>query len=374
MARASESKSTSTKPISMNKLARMMKDEVGELGVVLTKETAAHFTEIAKRTVLDELKAARANGNGKSVARPLRAAASRAAEATSADVTDELEKGGPAFGGFLKSVGLAVAESQKKLDETFRDTADFLSTQEINTIAVYEQQLKDEDGTMDKGNPVLQKLPLINFFMPTAYQWSRVFLQADMKVSEFNTANGFNIQGKSQSVGVTAKASFGVGGFGGGGSASFSNSSFSSSGEVSTSRDEAAGSFHMDATHEPRPDLQPPRPLILQKGPRLLVNLSAPIDIHQDDDVAKPIIGRRVNLLCELKTTKGDPNTGKDIEASVNNPALYLTPTAKTDATDGKATLTVERKGAAFDAKKPPEAVLARVWFGLATRDIAFNI
>jgi len=76
MARASESKSTSTKPISMNKLARMMKDEVGELGVVLTKETAAHFTEIAKRTVLDELKAARANGNGKSVARPLRAAAS----------------------------------------------------------------------------------------------------------------------------------------------------------------------------------------------------------------------------------------------------------------------------------------------------------
>ena len=352
----------------MNALAQLMKNETGELGVELTRETARHFIEIAKRSYLREIESQRATGNGSGL-RALRDAGGAAAPA---DVTDELEKGGPAFGGFLKSIGLAVADSQAKLDETFRQTAEFLSKQEINVIAVFEQQLNDDTGLMDKGNPVLQKLPLINFFMPTAYQWTRVFLQADMKVAEFNTANGFNIKGKSQSVGVSAKASYGMGGFGASGSASFSQSSFDNSGQVTSSKDEAVGSFHMDATLEPRPDLQPPRPLVLQKGPRLLVSASSMSDIPDPADATK-VIGRQVTLSCELLNSTNAPNKAKQLEASVNDSGLYVTLPSPTND-EGKATVTVQRKGAAFDAKKPATAVVARVWFGLVSKEIAFSI
>ncbi len=50
-------------------------------------------------------------------------------QAASADVTDEVEKLGPAFGSFVKSVGLAVAEAQTALDKTLVDTAKALSHQ-----------------------------------------------------------------------------------------------------------------------------------------------------------------------------------------------------------------------------------------------------
>ena len=62
--------------------------------------------------------------------------------ASEADITDELEKGGPALGAFLKAVGLAVADSQKALDATFRETAKMLSEQQIDVIAVFEQVLQ----------------------------------------------------------------------------------------------------------------------------------------------------------------------------------------------------------------------------------------
>src|SRR5262245_22564093 len=47
--------------------------------------------------------------------------------AAESDVTGELSGGGVAFGEFVKSVGLAVAAAQAKLDETLKDTAKALS-------------------------------------------------------------------------------------------------------------------------------------------------------------------------------------------------------------------------------------------------------
>src|SRR5262249_9811381 len=107
---------------------------------------------------------------------------------------------------------LAVAEAQTALDKTLVDTAKALSETEINVIAVYEQEITD-DGVMGKGNPITQKLPLVNYLMPTAYQWSRVYLEADMNVSQFNSVTGFHIQSSSFDLNANASASFGAKGF-----------------------------------------------------------------------------------------------------------------------------------------------------------------
>ena len=149
--------------------------------------------------------------------------------ASSSDITDEIERGGPAFGNFVRSVGLAVAEAQTQLDKTLVSTAEALSKTKIDVIAVFEQEINDETGLMKQGNVIVQQLPLVNYLMPTAYQWSRVFLSADMQVKEFNGANGFNIKGKSSSFSANAQASYGlIGGFGASGGVRYSNNSYES--------------------------------------------------------------------------------------------------------------------------------------------------
>ena len=80
--------------------------------------------------------------------------------AAESDVTDELCGGGVAFGEFVKSVGLAVAAAQAELDKTLATPPRRCRRPQINTIAVFEQHIKDDDGTMDKGEVHMQKLPL----------------------------------------------------------------------------------------------------------------------------------------------------------------------------------------------------------------------
>src|SRR3954470_18959291 len=168
--------------------------------------------------------------------------------AAEADVTSQLNGGGVAFGEFAKSVGLAVAAAQAQLDKTLVETAKALSETQIDTVAVFEQQVKDDDGTMDKGVVHIQKLPLTNYLMPTAYQWSRVYLEADMNVQEFNSRSGFNIQQKSFSADARVSGSYGLGGFGVKGSAGMSYSNTSTGVDASFGQDVAAGKLHMEAT------------------------------------------------------------------------------------------------------------------------------
>jgi hypothetical protein len=298
------------------------------------------------------------------------AAASRAVAvgeaASSSDVTDELTGGGVAFGEFVKSIGLAVAAAQTELDKNLVETAKALSETQIDVIAVFEQQINDEDGTMDKGNIQMQKLPLINYLMPTAYNWKRVYLEADMNVQEFNGRSGINIQQQAFSVGATASGGFGVfgGGFQASASTNFSNSSTGV--EASTSSDTAAGKLHMEATLEPRTDIELPRPFVLQKGPQLDVRVGARVETHQDGDETKPVTASKVTLTATLKKTDGSPNTGKPLAVSVSDPLLTYTSLGKSDGTTGEMTIDVTRKVLAPEDK--PIQALVRVSFGLVTR------
>lgn len=298
-----------------------------------------------------------------------------AVTAQPADVTDELEKGGPAFGAFVKAVGLAVAEAQQKLDETLVTTAKALSETQIDVIAVFEQEIND-DGAMTAGKVHLQKLPLINYLMPTAYQWSRVFLQSDMQVKEFNAANGFNIKGKSTSFSARASAGYGVlSGWSGSGSVGFSTSKYSASGETSLARDEAAGSLHMEATLEPRADVQLPRPFVLQKGPSLKVSAGARSDIT-DNATPPKIVGRKITLSIELRDKANNALSGKQLEYRISEPLINYSTTPANGTTDnqGKLQLELKREGAAYDPNRPPEAITVNVWLGLVNQQVVINL
>src|SRR5215210_64574 len=80
----------------------------------------------------------------------------QAVQAQESDIAGEMDNLGPSFGAFVKAVGLAVAESQQKLDQTLVATAKALSETQIDVIAVFEQEI-DDNGEMTAGRPVLQK-------------------------------------------------------------------------------------------------------------------------------------------------------------------------------------------------------------------------
>lgn len=316
---------------------------------------------------------------------PLGPLGAGATSTSTIDMMDSLERGGPAFGAFVKAIGLAVAEAQQKLDETLVTTAKALSDTQIEVVAVFEQEITN-DGTMGEGKVHLQKLPLVNYLMPTAYQWSRVYLQADMQVKEFNVDNGFNIKSQATSFGVNARANYSMfGGFGAGGSTNFNTSSASTNGDTSYAREEAAGTLHMEATLEPRTDIRLPQPFIVQKGPRLKVTAGARQDILGTPPAPvppattsgpAPVVGRRLTLTIELRDKVNNPLSGKLIEYRISQPLLNYSPTptdGKTGA-DGTLTLTLERRDAAYDATRPPETVMVNVWFGLVAEQVVVTI
>lgn len=295
-----------------------------------------------------------------------RAVGSPAAES---DITDEIEKGGPALGAFVKAVGLAVAAGQEELDKTLVSTAKALSEQRINVISVFEQILTDE-GRMSEGKTIESTLPLITYLMPTAYAWSRVYLEADMDVKEFNARNGLNIQRSSLGVYARANASWGFG-FSGGASAGFGYSSSNLGIDSSASTDEAAGKLHLEATLEPRTDVQLPRPYIVQKGPRILLNLGEITDVTSTP--GQPAVGRKVRVGILVQKEDGSPNSGKSLSIRVEPAGLEWTTEAggTTVGADGKLNLDLVRKGALFDDGAPPVDARVAITLGLVSESVS---
>lgn len=293
--------------------------------------------------------------------------------ASASDTTDELEKGGPALGAFVKAVGLAVAASQTELDKNLVATAEALSKQRIKVISVFEQVI-DDDGRMKSGSTIESELPLINYLMPTAYAWSRVYLDADMNVKEFNARNGLNIQASRLGVYASANASYGMfSGFSGGASAGFGYSSSNTAVQTSTSTDEASGHLHLEATLEPRADVQLPRPFIIQKGPRITLSLGSITDVSGTPPAgggpALPT-GRQVSVTALVQREDGSPNAAKPLSVRVEPPGLDVTGSMVTDA-NGKISLTIVRKGAMYDNNAPQVDATVRVSLGLVSEFVS---
>jgi hypothetical protein len=299
--------------------------------------------------------------------------------ADESDVTDELEKGGPALGSFVKSVGLAVAEAQAALDKTLVETTEALSKQNVKVVAVFEQEF-DDQGNMLKGNPVVLEQPLAAYILPTAYQWERVYLEADMNVAEFNAKNGLNIKRTSFTFGADARVSGGaLGGlFSGGGGFDTRFTTSNTNLAASTSNDQAAGKLHLEATLTPRGDLQLPRPFVVQKGPQITLSAGTIEDITEPSTTTPPgpatVVGRKatINVLSLTKTGAGNQN---NLVVAVEPASLSVSsdPGAFKPNDKGELTLTVERKGSAFGEGKPID-VTVRVNLRLVSQSISIKL
>jgi hypothetical protein len=286
-----------------------------------------------------------------------------------ANITDEAKEAGPVFGDFLKSVGLAVAETQEKLDETFRKTAEALSKQEINIVAVFEQQI-DNDGRMTKGEMHQTSVPLISYVMPTIQEISRCEISADMKVSEFSSGNAFQIQGKSQSFSTGVNGSFGMFGGSVSGHVSYGQSSAEASGGSNYAQDSAAGSMHLEATIQPRENVQLPKPFITQKGPALKLTLDSvkAIEVEEGEPKTKRRTGTKATVTAELRASNGDVLSGKGLQVSVDQPTVgRQIPGGST--TNDKGLVTIELTRESAEEWKPVETTV-RVWLGLVAETV----
>jgi hypothetical protein len=300
------------------------------------------------------------------------------AAAAESDVTDEADKTGVAFGNFVKQVGLAVAAAQDQLDKTLVDTAKALSEAKIKTVAVFEQQINDETGLMDEGHPHIQELPLTNYLMPTAYQWSRVYLEADMNIQEFNSRTGFNIQQKHFSADTRITGNAGMLGWGVSGTAGVSYGQSSTGVDASYGSDLAAGKLHMEATLEPRHDVELPKPFILQKGPRLELVLGSREEITEADGDGKPpkIVGHKVKLIAKLLKSDDSPNTAKLLRFNVSDATLNWHVTRSTDGkttNDGVIEYEISRRGTPEQLASALPATV-RVSFGLVNGAAAVSL
>jgi hypothetical protein len=300
--------------------------------------------------------------------------------ANESNVNDEAEGTAVAFGAFVKNIGMAVAAAQEELDKTLRETAKQLSETKIEVVHTFEQELDDEGQLTNNGSAKMQALPLINYLMPTAYQWSRVYLEADMKVQEFNSKSGFAIQSKSSSGGLRLGGGFGLGGFSANGGLGFGSSSNQTSVQNGFAMDNAAGSMHMEATLEPRADIELPKPIILQKGPVMTVTITEVKNITQDqppvDGVSQPpkVVGKEANLKVTVKKSTGAANNGKLIEYSVDQPKInHSAVGGLTTNAQGEVVLNLKREGSAWDASTPmPVQVI--VWLGLVSKTITVSM
>lgn len=343
------------------------------LAATVVRDITEGNTEIAKAAMGADLEApvkARTVGfGGSNVA------------AGESDVTDEAGKTAVAFGDFVRNVGMAVAAAQEQLDTTLRLTAKQLSEQKIEVAHTFEQVLDDKGELTNQGQAKLQALPLINYIMPTAYQWSRVYLEANMTVQEFNSKSGFDIQSKSKSGGFGLRGGFGATGFSAGGFGGFGGSSAQTSVQNGFSMDNAAGTMRMEATLEPRADIELPKPIILQKGPTITLTSAVtnklgtvPPATDQNPNPVAPVIGREATITVTVKKHTGLANAGVDIDYSVDQPTInHTTVGGLTTSNTGVVTLKLTREGAGFDANAPlPTNVV--VWLGMVSKTIRVNL
>jgi hypothetical protein len=242
-----------------------------------------------------------------------------------AKVTDEVDRAGVSFGNIIKATGLAVAETQKKLNETGAETATALANTLVEVIAVQER-VYDDLGNVSDGQTHVQNLPLVNFIDPVFYQWSQLRVQGLFYAGEFASATSATSMGG----GVSTSASINFWGMKGSFAGNFGFT------QVNTDADSdiSYGNVRMNALLEPRADIGVPKPTQVIQGPRLSVIHGEIKDVHEGGDPTKRVISRTMEVLFEYRRRDGAPIVDKAL--SIDTPGVtwsYADPAkTKTDA------------------------------------------
>lgn len=208
------------------------------------------------------------------------------AEGPGNNVGDKLGGAGLAFGDLVKQVGMSVAETQRRLNETCAATANSLASTTVDVIAVQATEYY-EDGRVKENKNITMPLPLVNFIDPVNYEMATVHLQGVFQASEFKAANlnttdssrfggsaslhlGGWLSSPSAGSGVAAAGAAAASGSGGSYNYASQGSSHTESGSASTQAYEF-GQVRMNAEMIPRDDIGVPKPNHIVRGPSLLM-------------------------------------------------------------------------------------------------------
>lgn len=248
-----------------------------------------------------------------------------------ADVNDATKKAGMAFGKLIETTGLAIAESQRQLNDVGAATTTALASQMVDVIAA-QVNAYDADGNLDETGTktIPMKLPLINFIDPVFYEWSQVRLQGMFFATEFVSST----ETSSLSAAASASASnTGISMFMGAGSnkASFGLSAGSSN--VDTTDQQSFGHIRASALLNPKTDIGVPKPRQLIDAPSLAVQVGPDVD-----DASEP--GARFKecaILCYKRDgSKQDADKLMPLSIEVSGAMWTFNPAAPADA--GKTT------------------------------------
>lgn len=208
------------------------------------------------------------------------------AEGPANSVGDKLGGAGLAFGDLVKQVGMAVAQTQRRLNETCAATANSLATTTVDVIAVQATEY-NEDGTVKDNRNITMPLPLVNFIDPVNYEMATVHLQGVFQASEFKAANltttdasryngstslhlGGWFSGPSAGSGVQQAANAALNGSGGSYNYASQGNTHTESGSA-TQQAYEFGQVRMNAEMIPRDDIGVPKPNHIVRGPSLLL-------------------------------------------------------------------------------------------------------
>lgn len=193
-----------------------------------------------------------------------------------ANITNEVDASGAAIADFIGDLGVSVAEGQVALDKNTGTSAEVLSKILVELPAVI-QEVFDDNGNPTAANIINSKVPMSTIILPIAYQFTRVFFQADLKLSELDKTRGVRLvknaaalKGEAKvGLDLTSIATGGLPGVNAGASSSISSSERQR--DSTSSTDQAIATLHFEATLEPRREIQIPTPVRLRIAPRITV-------------------------------------------------------------------------------------------------------
>jgi hypothetical protein len=262
-----------------------------------------------------------------------------------------------AFGQVLKSIGFAVAESQKALDDGVITGIKKLNDTKIKVVTQVVQEL-NEDGVPDpaKTKLVTNELSVLNFFTPTFHEWKNVELCMDLTVGDFHKDQGVQFQAKQESTSVGGGGSWGFGGW-----FNFSHASAQQAVDVSTTQDVSwsSGQVRVSALLGPRRTGKFPTPATMEIGPQIYVTQGA-VSEQKTNDV---VTSRSVDVLIQLRKRDGSAMQ-KDVNVAFDSGGLlpsFINPNGSATDNDGRIKVKLTRSlsiGTAGFAKFPLSAAL----------------
>jgi hypothetical protein len=305
-----------------------------------------------------------------------------------ADTTDEVAASGQAIAEFIDKLGEAVAAGQGALDKNTAFIAQTLSKTKVQVPSLIQEVIDDTTGIPTNAKITYSDVPMSTIVLPMAYQFSRVFFQADLKLSEIDSNRGIRLVKSANALKAAAKVDLGPGallsgglpGVNAGGSASISSSDTRSN--ASSSTDQSIAILHFEATLEPRREVQVPQPLRSRSGPRITV---AVVNMVIRPMTASVAGAAPVPFVAELRTATVNVQVFKangaandpavpNLSYSADAPDLAITVAAPV-AAGAPVILTVVRTQTAEAQPLPPlTSKPLRVTLGAVTETIMLSI